>query len=109
MSLINSPLLKPDYINKVLNNVMSGDSIDAISVAAATKLSSGLKWQPPIESQAHLPLIAEEGDAYHCTSDGTAYVFTDNKWVKLMGVGEEENKLDRVLRIMGEGDDAVER
>ena len=98
-----NPLLEPSYVKKVIDEVIADDYDNGISVATATQeISVGLNWQPPIESEAHLPMFAEEGDAYHMTSTGDSYVFSDGKWAKIMGIGQEENKLDKVIRIMEE-------
>lgn len=100
-------LLEPSYVQKVIDEVMADDHEDGISVATATQeISVGLTWHPPIENKSHLPMFAEEGDAYRITSTGEAFVYSDGKWAKIMGIGEE-NRLDKVIRIMEEADGDV--
>ena len=65
-------------------------------------IEGGLRWQPPVDTYSTLPMYAQEGDAYFCTDNDTSYVFTSGLWHVLFGPEDEENRLDKVIRIMSE-------
>lgn len=66
--------------------------------------SAGLTWRAPVRSPSHLPVLAKDGDAYFCIDTDESYAYTGGKWVKIIGIGEEEeeNRFDKVIRIMND-------
>lgn len=47
--------------------------------------NGGLYWQPPVQTYAHLPTDAVEGQTHFVEDEDSAYIFTDEDWYLIAG------------------------